>query len=177
MLWPSKRGISAGLPFVLAQANQIENAFDSAISFVTLGAADVHAGHRVAAHDPLGVTLSWDAATGAPRARGEARASTPIVRGCPYLTMEYEDATPVFDSPQQLDPQVKSARLGGIGGRVWARVWARAAASRAPSVALAHARSPPLASRLPSFPSPALTPHPRNARRATRRPASGRLQG
>jgi len=104
ILWPHKQGVSACLPFVLAQANQIENGFDSTITFVTLGAADVPVGHRVARHDPLSVSLQWGNGT-AKDTRQAPRLTVPIVRGSPYLTMEYESATPFFDSPQQLDPQ------------------------------------------------------------------------
>lgn len=101
VMWPAQRGMSAAIPFVLAQANQIENGFDSNINFVTLGAADVAVGHRVINHDALSVTLEWDAKAG----KGSANARMPIVRGSPYLTMEYRDATPVFDTPQMVDPQ------------------------------------------------------------------------
>jgi hypothetical protein len=97
-----------------ARSLQIENGFDSTITFVTLGAADVPTGHRVASSDPLSVTLEWgqgaaDAAAAGfahPRARRDASASAPVVRGSPYVTMEYLGATPVFDSPQMLDPQI-----------------------------------------------------------------------
>lgn len=128
VVWAAKRGLSACMPFVLAQANQIENGFDSNINFVTLGAWDVAVGHRVVSHDPLSVTLQWDkrgqdpadtprvpgAAVGEP-APGETRddvpskvsyARMPLVRGSPYLTMEYHNAIPFFDTPQMLDPQV-----------------------------------------------------------------------
>ncbi|KAG8457139.1 hypothetical protein KFE25_004106, partial [Diacronema lutheri] len=120
VLWPAKRGISAGLPFVLAQANQIENGFDSTISFVTLGASDVRTGHRVARSDALSVSLEWEGTAAAPTAHAGAggagpHAHAPIVRGSPYLTMEYRGTTPFFDSAQSLDPQVGFAVDGEPG--------------------------------------------------------------
>lgn len=136
VVWAAKRGMSACMPFVLAQANQVENGFDSNIMFVTLGAWDVAVGHRVVSHDPLSVTLQWDKrgedpadtpkvpgaelgdpAPGAGNAENAGRASfarMPLVRGSPYLTMEYHNAVPFFDTPQQLDPQVRRAPR-----RVW----------------------------------------------------------
>jgi len=100
VLWGTENGLAASMPFVLSAADHVENAFDSNVLSVRLGAENLVGGQRVSAHDAMSVTLAWGE-----KGHKHGFATSPVVRGSPYITMEYEVAVPMFSSAMTLDPQ------------------------------------------------------------------------
>lgn len=84
--------LSISTPFDIpgGATSQIQS-YDGKVSVVTVGAAESLPNYTVSSWSELMLTLSW----------GNSMWS-PIARGSPYVTMEYNGATPSINSPQSL---------------------------------------------------------------------------
>lgn len=171
VVWAAAGGICAAMPFVMSpDMMQVENGFDPTVLHVFLGAAEKKAlgGHEVVDHDEMVVTLGWRPSPPADPppvgVGGSAHTlTTPIARGSPFITAEYAGTTPLFESPQVLDPQMglmvdglRTTCNRPLSGSTFELVFVQSDETCAPQRASARAREPP--------PRAALTPRPRRAR-------------
>lgn len=97
ILQPAATGLKVTLPWALADSDtSFINSFDFTVFSVMLSAKeDIKGNHKVNDYSSLTVDLQWDFEGG--------NMLTHLSRGNPYITVYYDNVTPVFQTPQVIN--------------------------------------------------------------------------